>query len=292
MALDSKSIRRDFPIFQRWEGKNPLIYLDNAATSQKPRAVIDAVNNYYERCNSNVHRSVHTLAEQATELYESARERVARFIGCADPSEVIFVRNTTEGLNLVAQSFARPRLKPGDEIAVAVLNHHSNLVPWQQVAAQTGAELRTIPLTPRLQLDTQAAESIIGPRTKVVAITHKSNVLGTIVDMAVLTRLARGVGAAVVVDAAQSVPHMAIDVKALDCDFLAFSGHKMLAPMGIGVLYARRALLEEMPPFLTGGEMVREVWLERATWDDPPLKFEAGRRTWAARWAWPRRSII
>lgn len=276
MALDTKSIRRDFPIFQRWEGKNPLVYLDNAATSHKPRAVIDALDSFYERFNSNVHRSVHTLAEQATELYESARERVARFIGNADPSEVIFVRNTTEGLNLVAQSFARPRLRPGDEIVVAVLNHHSNLVPWQQVAAQTGARLRAIPLTAELLLDMRAAESIIGPHTKVVAITHKSNVLGTIVDVASLARMARSVGAAVVVNAAQSVPHVPIDVSALDCDFLAFSGHKMLAPMGIGVLYARRALLDEMPPFLTGGEMVREVWLERATWDDPPLKFEAG----------------
>ena len=276
MAVDSKLIRRDFPIFERWSGRNPLIYLDNAATSQKPRAVIEAVSNYYELANANVHRSVHALAEQATELYESAREKVARFIGFADPSEVIFVRNTTEALNLVAQSFARPRLGPGDEIVVSVLNHHSNLVPWQQVAAQTGAELRAIPLTPDLQLDMQAAASLINGRTKVVAITHKSNVLGTIADTVSLTRMAKDVGAAVVIDAAQSVPSMPMNVIELDCDFLAFSGHKMLGPMGIGVLYARRALLEEMPPFLTGGEMVREVSLESATWDDPPLKFEAG----------------
>jgi cysteine desulfurase/selenocysteine lyase len=276
MALDIKSIRRDFPIFQQWTGRKPLVYLDNAATSHKPRAVIEALDTFYERFNSNVHRSVHTLAEQATELYESAREKVARFIGSADSSGVIFVRNTTEALNLVAQSFARPRLGPGDEIVTAVLNHHSNLVPWQQVAAQTGARLRAIPLTAQLTLDMRAAESIIGPRTKIVAITHKSNVLGTIVDVASLARTARAVGAAIVVDAAQSVPHMPVDVNALDCDFFAFSGHKMLAPMGIGVLYARRALLDEMPPFLTGGEMVREVWLEKATWNDPPLKFEAG----------------
>ena len=276
MALDTKSIRRDFPIFQKWSGRNPLVYLDNAATSHKPRAVISAVADFYERFNSNVHRSVHTLAEQATELYESARERVARFIGGSDPSEVIFVRNTTEGLNLVAESFARPRLRAGDEIVVAVLNHHSNLVPWQQVASHTGAELRAIPLTPQLELDMQAAASLIGPRTRIVAITHKSNVLGAVVDVAALARLARGVGAAIMIDAAQSVPHMPVDVRALDCDFLAFSGHKMLAPMGIGVLYGRRALLDEMPPFLTGGEMVRELKLESASWDDPPLKFEAG----------------
>jgi len=276
MALDTKSIRRNFPIFERWGGRGTLTYLDNAATSQKPRVVIDTLSDYYERSNSNVHRSVHTLAERATELYESARERVARFIGYADPSEIIFVRNTTEALNLVAQSFARPKLKPGDEIVVTVLNHHSNLVPWQQVAAQTGAELRAIPITAELQIDMDRAASMIGGRTKVLAITHKSNVLGSIVDLVSLTRMARAVGAAVVVDAAQSVPSMPVDVSALDCDFLAFSGHKMLGPMGIGVLYARRALLEEMTPFLTGGEMVREVWLERATWDDPPLKFEAG----------------
>ncbi len=276
MALFAKTIKEDFPIFRHWRGKMALVYLDSAATSQKPRVVIDALSRYYERSNANVHRSVYALAEESTELYESAREKIAGFIGATDPAEIVFVRNATEALNLVAESFARPRLKPGDEIVVAVLNHHSNLVPWQQVAARTGARLRAIPLTPGLQLDMQAASSMIGPRTRVVAITHKSNVLGTIANVAELARLARAHGAAIVVDAAQSVPHMAVDVRRLDCDFLAFSGHKMLGPMGIGVLWGRRALLEEMPPFLTGGEMVSEVRLESASWNEVPLKFEAG----------------
>jgi cysteine desulfurase/selenocysteine lyase len=238
--------------------------------------MIEALVKYYERSNANVHRSVHSLAEEATELYESARERIARFIGAADPTEIVFVRNATEALNLTAEAFARPRLGPGDEIVVAVLNHHSNLVPWQQVVARTGAKLRAIPLTSGLQLDMEAAASIIGLRTRVLAITQKSNVLGTIVDVAALAQMAHRYGAAVVVDAAQSVPHMPIDVRRLDADFVAFSGHKMLGPMGIGVLWGRRALLEEMPPFLTGGEMVSEVQLESASWNSLPFKFEAG----------------
>ncbi len=276
MAGIGKSLRPDFPILDQKIGGNSLVYLDNAATSQKPRVVIESLANFYSIANSNVHRSVHTLAERATDLYERARERVADFIGASDPSEIIFVRNTTEAINVVAYAFARPRLAPGDEIVVAILNHHSNLVPWQQVAAQTGAKLRAIPLTRGLRLDMRAAASIIGPGTKIVAITHKSNVTGTIVDVAALAHMARQVGAAVVIDAAQSVPHLPVDVSQLDCDFLAFSGHKMAGPMGIGVLYGRRELLEEMPPFMTGGEMVREVELENATWNDVPLKFEAG----------------
>jgi cysteine desulfurase/selenocysteine lyase len=274
--LIAKSIKRDFPIFDRSSDGKPLVYLDSAATSQKPRAMIEALVKYYERSNANVHRSVHSLAEEATELYESARERIARFIGAADPTEIVFVRNATEALNLTAEAFARPRLGPGDEIVVAVLNHHSNLVPWQQVVARTGAKLRAIPLTSGLQLDMEAAASIIGLRTRVLAITQKSNVLGTIVDVAALAQMAHRYGAAVVVDAAQSVPHMPIDVRRLDADFVAFSGHKMLGPMGIGVLWGRRALLEEMPPFLTGGEMVSEVQLESASWNSLPFKFEAG----------------
>jgi cysteine desulfurase/selenocysteine lyase len=271
MASIAKSIKRDFPILDRSSDGKPLAYLDSAATSQKPRAVIEALVKYYERSNANVHRSVHALAEEATELYESARERISRFIGAADPAEIIFVRNATEALNLVAEAFARPRLGPGDEIVVAVLNHHSNLVPWQQVAARTGAKLRAIPLTSGLQLDMEAAASVIGQRTRVLAITQKSNVLGTIVDVAALARIAHSYGAAVVVDAAQSVPHMPVDIGRLDADFVAFSGHKMLGPMGIGVLWGRRAQLEEMPPFLTGGEMVSEVELESASWNSLPL---------------------
>jgi cysteine desulfurase / selenocysteine lyase len=271
-----KSLRPDFPILDQKIGRNSLVYLDNAATSQKPRVVVESLANFYSFANSNVHRSVHTLAERATDLYERARERAADFIGASDASEIIFVRNTTEAINLVASSYARARLAPGDEIVVAVLNHHSNLIPWQQVAAQTGAKLRAIPLARGLRLDMRAAASMINPGTKIVAITHKSNVTGTIVDVAALARMARKVGAAVVIDAAQSVPHLPVNVSELDCDFLAFSGHKMVGPMGIGVLYGRRELLEEMPPFMTGGEMVREVDLENATWNDVPFKFEAG----------------
>jgi cysteine desulfurase/selenocysteine lyase len=276
LAGIGKSLRPDFPILEQKIGRNSLVYLDNAATSQKPRVVVESLANFYSIANANVHRSVHTLAERATDLYERAREKVAEFIGAADPREIIFVRNTTEAINLVASAFARPRLAPGDEIVVTVLNHHSNLVPWQQAAAQNGAKIRAIPLTRDLRLDMRAAASMIGPSTKVVAITHKSNVTGTIVDVAALSRMARQVGAAVVIDAAQSVPHLPVDVRQLDCDFLAFSGHKMIGPMGIGVLYGRRELLEQMPPFMTGGEMVREVELETATWNDIPLKFEAG----------------
>ncbi|MGC2493177.1 MAG: cysteine desulfurase [Candidatus Binatus sp.] len=276
LAGIGKSLRPDFPILEQKIGRNSLVYLDNAATSQKPRVVTESLANFYQIANSNVHRSVHTLAERATDLYERAREKVAEFIGAEHPSEIIFVRNTTEAINLVAYAFARSRLAPGDEIVVTVLNHHSNLVPWQQAAAQSDAKVRAIPLTRDLQLDMRTAASIIGPRTKIVAITHKSNVTGTIVDVAALSRMARQVGAAVVIDAAQSVPHLPVDVHQLDCDFLAFSGHKMLGPMGIGVLYGRRELLEQMPPFMTGGEMVLEVELETATWNDIPLKFEAG----------------
>lgn len=276
MVRIGKSLRPDFPILDQKIGRNSLVYLDNAATSQKPRVVVESLANFYSFANSNVHRSVHTLAERATDLYERARERAADFIGASDAGEIIFVRNTTEAINLVASSYARPRLAPGDQIVVAVLNHHSNLIPWQQVAAQTGAKLRAIPLARGLRLDMRVAASMIGPGTKIVAITHKSNVTGTIVDVAALARLARKVGAAIVIDAAQSVPHLPVNVSELDCDFLAFSGHKMVGPMGIGVLYGRRELLEQMSPFMTGGEMVREVDLENATWNDVPFKFEAG----------------
>ena len=276
MSLDAATLKADFPIFATWDGARPLVYLDNAATTQKPAVVLDAERTYYERSNANVHRSVHTLGERATELYESSRERVARFLGAGDPAEVVFVRNATEALNLVAESYAGARLGPGDEVVVAVLNHHSNLVPWQQAVARTGAALRVLPLTPGLELDMDAAGGTIGPRTRVVALTHKSNVTGTVVDAVALARLAHRHGAVVVLDAAQSVPHLSVDVAALECDFLAFSAHKMCGPMGIGALWGRRALLDAMPPFMTGGEMVREVTLDAATWNDLPWKFEAG----------------
>ena len=276
MSLDVAALKADFPIFSRWDGTRSLVYLDNAATTHKPAVVLDAERAYYERSNANVHRSVHTLGERATELYESARERVARFLGAGDPAEIVFVRNATEGLNLVAESYAGSRLGPGDEVVVSVLNHHSNLVPWQQVAARTGATLRVLPLTPGLELDLDVAAQTIGPRTRIVALTHKSNVTGTIVDAGAIARLAHRHGAAVVLDAAQSVPHLPVDVGALECDFLAFSAHKMCGPMGIGALWGRRALLDDMSPYMTGGEMVREVTLTGATWNDVPWKFEAG----------------
>ncbi len=276
MSLDAAALRADFPIFANWDGRRPLVYLDNAATTQKPVAVLDAERAYYEHSNANVHRSVHTLGERATELYESARERVARFLGAGAGAEVVFVRNATEGLNLVAEAYAGTRLGPGDEVVVSVLNHHSNLVPWQQVAARTGATLRVLPVTPGLELDMDAAARTIGPRTRIVALTHKSNVTGTIIDAIALGRLAHGHGAVLVLDAAQSVPHLPVDVGALECDFLACSAHKMCGPMGVGVLWGRRALLDEMPPFMTGGEMVREVTREGASWNDLPWKFEAG----------------
>jgi len=276
MSLDASALRSDFPIFSSWDGAWPLAYLDNAATTHKPVAVLEAERAYYEFSNANVHRSVHTLGERATELYEAARERVAGFLGATDPAEVVFVRNATEGLNLVAQAHGGSRLGPGDEIVVSVLNHHSNLVPWQRLVACTGATLRVLPITPGLALDMDAAARTIGPRTRIVALTHKSNVTGTVIDATAIAYLAHRHGAAVVLDAAQSVPHLPVDVGALECDFLAFSAHKMCGPMGIGVLWGRRALLEEMPPYMTGGEMVREVTLEGTTWNDVPWKFEAG----------------
>jgi cysteine desulfurase / selenocysteine lyase len=255
---------------------HPLIYLDNAATSQKPRQVIDALVDYYTRINANVHRGVHTLSVEATDAYEASRERVARFIGATDSDEIVFVRNTTEALNLVAVSWGRANLGPGDEILSTVLEHHSNLIPWQRVAQDTGARLRLIRLTDAGTIDLDDYRRLLGPRTRVVAMAHASNVLGTITDLGEVAQLAHRVGALVVADGAQSVPHLATDVTTLGADFLAFSGHKMLGPTGIGVLWGRRELLEAMPPFLGGGGMIREVWDDRATWAPLPEKFEAG----------------
>src|SRR5882762_2776092 len=274
--LDITAIRQEFPILGREVKGRPLIYLDNAATTQKPQQVIDALVHYYTTINANVHRGVHTLSVEATDAYEASRERIGRFVGAQLPEEIVFVRNTTEGLNLVAACWGRANLKPGDEILVSLLEHHSNLIPWQRVAQETGAKIRLIPLTPDGTVDMGKLRSMLGPRTRVAAIAHASNVLGTISDLGEISEMAHGVGAIVVADGAQSVPNLVTDVRTLGPDFLAFSGHKMLGPTGIGVLWGRRALLEEMPPFLGGGGMIREVWEDRATWAPLPEKFDAG----------------
>ena len=273
---DVAKIRKDFPILDREVHGVPLVYLDNAATSQKPRAVIQALSDYYERYNANVHRGAHTLAIEATDAYEEARAKVARFINAPSPENIVFVRNTTEAINLVAHTWAVANVKAGDRIVVTEMEHHSNLVPWQHVARVGGAELKLMAMTSGYELDTSDLDELLTPATKLVALTHMSNVLGTITPVAEVVAAAHRVGALALIDAAQSVPHMPVDVQALDCDFMAFSGHKMLGPTGIGVLYAKADVLEEMDPFLRGGEMVLEVTYEDATWNQVPLKFEAG----------------
>ena len=275
-ALDVERLRRDFPILaQRVRGK-PLVYLDNAATSQKPRSVIDAVSRFYASENANIHRGVHYLSERATVAYDAVRERVARFVNAASASEIVFTRGTTEGINLVAQSWARSRLRPGDEILITEMEHHSNIVPWQLVAGQTGASVRAVPLTDAGELDLSGFDRLIGDRTRVLAVTHVSNALGTINPLRWIVSRARERGVITVVDGAQSAPHLAVDVQALGCDFFAFSGHKVLGPTGVGVLYGRSDLLEAMPPWQGGGDMIETVTLERSTYAAPPARFEAG----------------
>jgi cysteine desulfurase/selenocysteine lyase len=274
--LDVARIRADFPILQREVNGHPLAYLDNAATTQKPRQVIDAIVDYYERYNANVHRGVHTLSVEATDAYELGRERVASFVGAQDPYEIVFVRNTTEALNLVAVCWGRTFLRPGDEILATTMEHHSNLVPWQRVAQDIGASIRLLPLTDNATLDMDAFRAALGPRTRVVAVAHASNVLGTINPLPEIAERAHRVGAIVVADGAQSVPNVPTNVSELGVDFLAFSGHKMLAPTGTGALWGRRELLDEMPPFLGGGGMIREVYDDYATWAPLPEKFDAG----------------
>ena len=273
---DVAAVRKDFPILSRQVHGKPLVYLDNAATSQKPRAVIDALTDYYEGYNSNVHRGVHALSVEATDRYEEARAKVARFINAPHPDHVIWVRNTTEAINLVAQTWARANVQAGDEILLTEMEHHSNMVPWQQLAKEKGASIKYLRLAEDHTLALADLDELLTPRTKLVAMTHMSNVLGTITPVREIIDAAHRVGALVLLDAAQSVPHMPVDVQELDCDFMAFSGHKMLAPTGIGVLYVRDTVLEEMQPFLTGGEMVLEVTYEDATWNDLPMRFEAG----------------
>jgi cysteine desulfurase/selenocysteine lyase len=275
-ALDVERLRRDFPILsQRVRGK-PLVYLDNAATSQKPRAVIEAVTRFYAAENANIHRGVHYLSEQATSAYDAVRAQVARFINAASPREIVFTRGTTEGINLVAQSWGRSRLRPGDEILITGLEHHSNIVPWQLVAAQTGAVVRAVPITDAGELDLSGFDRLLTERTRLLAVAHLSNALGTINPVRWMTSRARERGIVTVVDAAQSAPHLPVDVQALDCDFLAFSGHKAFGPTGVGVLYGRLELLEAMPPWHGGGDMIETVTLERSTYAAPPARFEAG----------------
>jgi len=267
-------IQRDFPILQEKVNGKRLIYLDNTATTQKPDVVIDAMNEYYKKGNANVHRGVHLLAQRATEAYERAHEIVALFIN-ASFEEVIFTKGTTESINLLAYSLAHT-LQKGDEIVLSEMEHHSNIVPWQQVAKWKGAKIKYIPLTTDFRLDMEKAKELITEKTRIVSVAHMSNVLGTINPVKELANFAHNVGALMIVDAAQSVPHLHVDVKDLDCDFLCFSGHKMLGPTGIGVLYGKKEHLETMEPFLFGGDMISEVTYEDATWNDLPWKFEAG----------------
>ena len=274
--LDVKKIREDFPVLSRQVYGKPLVYLDNAATSQKPRSVIQSLVDYYEGYNSNVHRGVHALSMEATDRFEEARQKVARFIKAESPESIIWTRNTTESINLVANTWANDHVKAGDEIVLTQMEHHSNLVPWQKVAQEKGAVLRFLPIAEDGTLNLEDVDSIINPRTRLVSMVHMSNSVGTINPVKFLAARAREVGAAVAIDGAQSVPHLPVDVRDLDCDFLAFSGHKMLGPTGIGVLYVKPEVLEQMEPFLLGGEMVMEVWYDRATWNEPPMRFEAG----------------
>jgi cysteine desulfurase/selenocysteine lyase len=275
--LDVARRRQDFPILQRRlaNGK-PLVYLDNAATTQKPTQVLEAMDRFYRETNANVHRSIHELGERATELYVQAHERVARFLGAGSMEEIVFTKNCTEALNLVAYAKGMRELQPGDEVVVSQMEHHSNFVPWLEACRRTGAHLRIAPLTRSGELDLDAYAKLLTRRTRLVAITAMSNVLGTLVDVKRVTSLAHEVGATVLVDGAQSVPHQPTDVRSTGEDFLAFSGHKMLGPTGIGVLYGRRGALEAMEPFLFGGEMIGRVTNEGATWNELPWKFEAG----------------
>jgi cysteine desulfurase / selenocysteine lyase len=275
-ALDVEGIRKDFPILERTVHGKPLVYLDSAATSQKPRVVIDAVLEFYERHNANIHRGVYELAEEATAMYEDARATLARFIGAEDPSTVVFNRGTTESINLVAHGWGRKFLKEGDEILLSILEHHSNIVPWQLAAQNTGATLRYIPLAEDGTLDLGSLDALLTERTKVVSVTGNSNVLGTMPPLRQLAEAAHAVGAIVVVDGAQLVPHSPVDVVELGIDFLTISGHKMLGPTSSGGLYGRRELLDGMDPFLGGGEMIMEVHPDRSTYKEPPWKFEAG----------------
>ncbi len=274
--LDVDAIRRDFPVLHQRVHGHPLIWFDNAATTQKPRSVIDATSRFYSHDNSNIHRAAHTLAARATELYESGREKVRQFIGAADTKEIVFVRGTTEAVNLVAQTYGRTYIGAGDEILLTAMEHHANIVPWQILAEQTGALLRVAPINDAGELILEQFAPLLGPRTKLVAVTQVSNALGTINPVEAIIGMAHAQGIPVLVDGAQSAPHLPINVQVMDCDFFVFSGHKSFGPTGIGVLYGKAALLEKMPPYQGGGNMIKDVTFEKTTYQGIPHKFEAG----------------
>ncbi len=275
MSFDVQALRGEVPILHQTVNGKPLMYLDNAATTQKPRAVIDAVSAYYERVNSNVHRGAHYLSDTATAEFEAARATVAAFLNAAR-EEIIWTKGTTEGINLVAQSYGRERLQPGDEVLITALEHHANIVPWQQACERTGATLKVVPLNEDGSVDEQAYFDLLGERTRIVALSHVSNSLGTVNPLARWLKAARDAGAVTLVDGAQAVAHFPVDVQQLGCDFYACSGHKLFGPTGIGALYGRRELLDAMPPYQTGGEMIETVSFEKSTWNELPYKFEPG----------------
>jgi len=275
-AFEVAAVREDFPILATRVGAHPLIYLDNAASAQKPRAVIDAISDYYSARHANIHRGVHYLSATATDAYDQARVTVAQFLHAAEPRECIFVRGATEAINLVASAWGRANLRPGDEILLSTLEHHANIVPWQIAAEAAGAKIKIIPINDQGELLLDSLDALLTARTKLLAITHVSNALGTVVSVRELIRRAHAVGAVVLVDGAQSVPHLPIDVQDLDCDFFAFSGHKLFGPTGIGVLYGKAALLEKMPPYQSGGDMIERVTFEKTTFRSIPERFEAG----------------
>jgi len=275
-ALDVDRIRRDFPVLDQSIHGHKLVYLDNAATSQKPRAVIDAIVHYYEQVNANIHRGVHTLSVRATEAHDEARETVRHFIQAADASEIIFVRGATEAVNLVAETYGRANVGEGDEVLITAMEHHSNIVPWQMLCEEKRAHLRVAPITDAGEVDLDAFERLLSPRTRIVAVAHVSNALGTINPLRKMIQMAHAHDVPVLVDGAQAVPHLPVDVQALGCDFYAFSGHKIYGPTGIGVLYGKEEVLAEMPPYQGGGDMIRSVSFEKTTYNVVPYKFEAG----------------
>ena len=275
-AFDVERVRRDFPILaERIHGK-PLVYLDSANTSQKPQAVLEAMDAYYRHANANIHRATHLLSERATALYEGARAKAAAFINAPDAKNIVLTKGTTDGINLVAQSYGRAMLRAGDEIVISWLEHHSNIVPWQLLCEQVGAVLRVVPIDDRGDIDLDAYAALLSPRTRMVAIGHVSNALGTVNPVSAMIAQAHAHGAVVLVDGAQAVPHLPVDVQALDCDFYVFSSHKMFGPTGVGVLYGRAALLEAMPPYQGGGDMIASVTFEKTHYNVVPYKFEAG----------------